>query len=57
MMLRYYLITNPLAALKIAPVGLNLLLHRRIPLIPKKAKGREDLTKITQRFREIRGIE
>jgi heterodisulfide reductase subunit C len=55
MMLRYYLMTNPLAALKMLPVGLKLLLHKRMPLMPKKVEGKEDLSRITQRFREIRG--
>ena len=54
MMLRYYLTTNPLAALKMLPVGLKLLLHRRMPLMPKKATGREELSAVIQRFREIR---
>ncbi len=53
MMLRYYLTTNPLAALKMLPVGLKLLLHKRMPLMPKKVEGKEDLSQITQRFREI----
>jgi heterodisulfide reductase subunit C len=52
-MLGYYMTTNPLAALKVLPVGLNLLLHKRLPLLPKKVKGREDLAKILQKFKEI----
>ena len=54
MMLWYYLTTNPLVALKMLPVGLKLLLHGRMPLIPKRAEGREDLTKVIQKFREVR---
>ncbi len=54
MMLRYYLTTNPLAALKLLPVGLKLFLHRRMPLMPKRVKGKGDLAKITQKFREVR---
>ncbi len=54
MMLRYYLMTNPLAALKMLPVGLQLFLHNRMPLIPKKVKGKEDLFKIRQRFNEVK---
>jgi heterodisulfide reductase subunit C len=54
-MLRYYLTTNPLAALKMLPVGLKLFLHKRMPLLPKKAKGSRDLSKVIQKFREIRG--
>lgn len=55
MMLRYYLTTNPLAALKLWSVGLKLFLHRRMPLMPKKAEGKENLLKIIQKFREVRG--
>jgi len=54
MMLKYYLTTNPLAALKILTVGLQLFLHKRMPLIPKKVKGKEDLSRIIQKFREVR---
>lgn len=60
MMLRYYLsvwpylLINPLATLKMLPLSLKLLLHRRMPLVPKKAKGKEDLSQIIQRFKEIR---
>jgi heterodisulfide reductase subunit C len=52
-MLGYYMMTNPIAALKVLPVGLRLLLHKRLPLLPKKVKGREDLAKILQKFKEI----
>jgi len=54
MMLKFYLTTNPLAALKITKVGLQLLLHKRMPLLPKKVKGKEDLSRIIQRFRAVR---
>ncbi len=54
MMFRFYLLTNPLAALKMLPVGLKLLLHKRMPLMPDKVKGKEDLSKIIQKFREVR---
>jgi len=54
MMFKFYLRTNPLAALKMLPVGLKLLLHKRLPLLPEKVEGREDLSKIIQRFREVR---
>ncbi len=55
MMLRYYLTTNPLAALKMLPVGLRLFLRRRMPLLPRKVKGKEDLSRVIQKFREVRG--
>ena len=54
MMLKYYLTTNPLAALKILPVGLKLFLHKRMPLMPKKVQGRERLSKVIQKFKEVR---
>jgi hypothetical protein len=57
MMFRYYMTTNPLAALKMLPVGLKLFLRHRMPLIPKRVKGKEDLSKLIQKFAEIRGNE
>lgn len=54
MMFKYYLSANPLAALKVLPVGLQLFLHRRLPLFPHKVKGREELAQITLKLREIR---
>ena len=53
-MLKYYLSTNPLMALKVLPVGLKLFWQKRLPLIPKTVKGKEDLAKIIQKFTEIR---
>jgi hypothetical protein len=55
MMLRFYFLTNPLAALKMLPLGLRLFLHRRMPLIPQRAESKEDLSRIIQRFKEVRG--
>jgi len=55
MMLRYYLTINPLAALKLLPVGLQLFSHKRMPLLPKKVKGKDDLSKIIQKLKEVRG--
>ena len=54
MMFWYYLRTNPLAALKMLPVGLKLLRHRRMPLMPHRVNAREDLAQIIQKFREVR---
>lgn len=54
MMLRFYLMTDPLAALKMLPVGLRLLLHRRMPLGAPKTQGKGDLDKILRKFREVR---
>ena len=53
--IKFYLLTNPLATLKMLPLSLRLFLHRRMPLLPKKVKGREDLAKIIQKFAEVRG--
>ncbi len=55
MMFHYYMTTNPFAALKMLPVGLQLYSHKRLPLQPRKIKGKDDLSKITQKFREVRG--
>ena len=55
MMQKYYLLTNPLAALKIWKVGLQLFLHRRLPLMPARIKGKEELSRIIGKFREVRG--
>ncbi len=52
-MLRYYL-TRPLEAPKMLPTGLKLFLHGRMPLMPKKVEGRDDLSKVIQKFREVR---
>ncbi len=63
MMVRFYLsimpdlLANPLATIKMLPLGLKLWLHKRMPLLPKKVEGKEDLSKIIQRFREVRGAQ
>ena len=53
MMLKFYLLANPLSAVKMLPLGLKLFLHRRMSLIPERAKGKEDLSRIIQKFREV----
>ena len=61
MMLRFYLsiipdlLTSPLATIKMLPLGLKLFLHKRLPLMPTRIKGREDLSRIIQKFKEVRG--
>ena len=61
MMFRFYLsimpdlLANPIANMKMLPLGLKLLLHKRLPLIPKRVKGKDDLPRIIQRFKEVRG--
>ena len=54
-MIKYFLKTNPLSALKMLTVGLQMMLHNRMPLMPKKTKGREDLSRILQKYNAIRG--
>ncbi len=55
MMLRYYLATNPLAAISLLPLAIQLYSHKRMPISPKKIKGKKDLNKIIQKYREVRG--
>ena len=57
MMLKYYLLTNPLAALKLWKVGMQLFLHKRLPLKPVRVKGTGDLSKILRKFRETGGAD
>lgn len=60
MMLRFYwsiaphLLTNPLATIRMLPLGLKLFLHKRMPLMPERVKGKKDLSQVIQKFREIR---
>lgn len=53
MLVRYFLKTNILAALKMWRVGLSLLWHKRMPLLPRKVKGKEDLVRMLEKFREV----
>lgn len=55
MMLRLFQRTNPLAALKMAPVGLGLLLHRRLPLRANRIKGTGELKAIMDKARSLGG--
>jgi hypothetical protein len=57
MMLKLFLKTNPLAALKLAPVGLSLLLHRRLPLKPSRIKGISELKAILDKAKALGGAE
>jgi heterodisulfide reductase subunit C len=45
-MLEYFLKTNPFAALKMLPMALSLLTHKRMPLLPKSVKGTRELNRI-----------
>jgi heterodisulfide reductase subunit C len=54
-MRRFFLGTNPLAALKMAPVGLKLLLHGRLPLRPEKIEGTDQLRAIVKEAQKMEG--
>jgi heterodisulfide reductase subunit C len=45
---RFFLRTNPLAALRMAPVGLKLLLHGRLPLKGERIEGTDQLRTIVE---------
>ena len=55
MMMKFYLKTNPLAALKMLPVGLRLLSHGRMSIKRTKIKGSEQLKTIVERARALGG--
>ena len=55
MMMQFYLKTNPLAALKMLPVALQLLLHRRMAIMPRKIKGVEQIKTIVERAQALGG--
>jgi heterodisulfide reductase subunit C len=61
MMIRYYLsiipalVAHPVATIKMAPLGLKLFSHKRLPLMPTRIRGKEDLSRIIRKFREVRG--
>jgi heterodisulfide reductase subunit C len=55
MMLKFFLKTNPFAALKLTTVGLGLFLHKRMPLKPSRIKGRGELKAILDKARALGG--
>jgi heterodisulfide reductase subunit C len=55
MMIKLFLKTNPFAALKLAPVGLGLFLHKRLPLGPSRIKDMSGLKAILNKARELGG--
>lgn len=55
MMIKLFLKTNPFAALKLAPVGLGLFLHGRMPLKPTRIKGTKELKAILDKARALEG--
>ena len=55
MMIKLFLKTNPFAAIKLAPVGLGLFLHKRLPLRPSRIKGIGELKAILDKARALGG--
>ena len=55
MMIKLFLKTNPFAALKLAPVGMGLFFHGRLPLGPTRIKGMKDLKAIMAKAKAIGG--
>jgi len=53
LMARYYLRTlNPWGLIKMAPMGLRMLLKGRLPLLPHRIQGRRELAKMLDYMRE-----
>ena len=55
MMLKLFTRTNPFSALKMAPVGLGLFLHKRLPLKPNRIKGVGELKAILNEAKALGG--
>jgi heterodisulfide reductase subunit C len=55
MMIKLFLKTNPFSALKLAPVGLGLFLHGRLPLQPTRIKGMKELKAIMDKAKKLGG--
>jgi heterodisulfide reductase subunit C len=55
MMLKLFLKTNPFAALKLAPVGLGLFLHQRLPLKPSRIRDVGKLKAILNKAKALGG--
>jgi heterodisulfide reductase subunit C len=60
MMVKFYLsilpqlISHPVDTIRMSLLGLNLWRHKRLPLMPERIKGKGDLSRIIQKFREAR---
>jgi len=53
LMARYYLRTlNPLGLIKMAPMGLRMLLKGRLPVLPHRIEGRRELAKMLDHMRK-----
>ncbi len=55
MMIKLFSRTNPLSAIKMAPTGLALFLHKRLPLKPSRIKGIGELKAILDKARALGG--
>lgn len=53
MMFKYYLKTNPFAALKMSGLALKLLTHRRMSLTADKIKGVDQIKKIAEKAKTL----
>ena len=49
---RFYLGTNPLGMTRQLPLGLRMLRRGRLPLLPKRIRGRQDLQKMMSRLEQ-----
>ncbi|MGD9116209.1 MAG: 4Fe-4S dicluster domain-containing protein [Dehalococcoidia bacterium] len=57
MMINLFMKTNPFSALKLAPLGMGLFFHKRMPLSPERIKGMDGLKAILKKARELGGAE
>jgi heterodisulfide reductase subunit C len=55
MMIKLFLKTNPFAAIKLAPVGMGLFFHGRLPLKPTRIKGMKELKAIMDKAKKLGG--
>ena len=55
MMIKLFLKTNPFSAIKLAPVGMGLFFHGRLPLRPTRIKGIKELKAIMDKAKELGG--
>jgi len=49
----YYWRTNPFKALTMIPMGLKLLSHRRLPLVPSRVKGVQELRAMIKKVQAL----
>jgi heterodisulfide reductase subunit C len=55
MMIKLFLKTNPFSALKLAPVGMGLFFHGRMPLKPTRIKGIKEFKAIMDKAKKLGG--